>query len=75
MPEMGKTETLPPQFSGAKIANIMHLPSKIELTGDTVILANHIVFESKKIEIIGYDDLLVFPMESVLSANNEGRLG
>lgn len=71
MPQMGKTETLPPRFGGAKIANILYLPEKVQLTGDTVILANYLVFAGKKVEIVGYDDLLVFPMESVLSDNND----
>lgn len=75
MPEMWKTETLPQRFGGAKIANIVYLPDKIQLTGDTVILANYIVFASKQVAIVGYDDLLVFPMESVLSQNNDERLG
>jgi hypothetical protein len=75
MPEMSKTETLPQRFGGAKIANIVYLPDKIELTGDTIILANYLVFGSKKVEIVGYNDLLVFPMESVLSDNNDGQVG
>lgn len=72
MPEMSKTETLPQRFGGAKIANILYLPDKIQLTGDTIILANYIVFGSRKVEIVGYDDLLVFPLESVMSDNNDG---
>jgi hypothetical protein len=75
MPEMWKTETLPQRFGGAKIANIVYLPDKIQLTGDTIILANYLVFGSKQVEIVGYDDLLVFPMESVLSQNNDERVG
>jgi hypothetical protein len=75
MPQMLNTETLPQRFGGAKIANIVYLPDKIQLTGDTIILANYIVFASKQVEIIGYDDLLVFPMESVLSQNNDERVG
>jgi hypothetical protein len=71
MPQMWKTQTLPQRFGGAKIANIVYLPDKIELTGDTVILANYVVFASKQVEIVGYNDLLVFPMESVLSENKE----
>lgn len=74
MPKMGKTETLPQKFGGAKIANILYLPDKIELTGDTIILANYLVFAGKKVEIVGYDDLLVFPMEAVLSDNNDGAV-
>jgi hypothetical protein len=75
MPEMSKTETLPQKFGGAKIANIVYLPDKIELTGDTIILANYLVFARKQVEIVGYDDLLVFPMKTVLSDNVNGRVG
>lgn len=75
MPEMSKTETLPRKFGGAKIANIVYLPDKIELTGDTVILANYLVFASKHVEIVGYNDLLVFPIKAVLSDNVNGRVG
>lgn len=75
MPEMSKTETLPRRFGGAKIANIVYLPDRIELTGDTIILANYLVFASKQVEVVGYDDLLVFPMESVLSDNKDGQAG
>jgi len=75
MPQMWKTETLPQRFGGAKIANIIYLPDKIKLTGDTIILANYVVFASKQVEIVGYDDLLVFPMESVLSQNTDERVG
>lgn len=75
MPGMSKTETLPQTFGGAKIANILYLPDKIQLSGDTIILANYVVFASKQVEIVGYDDLLVFPLESVLSQNNDERAG
>jgi hypothetical protein len=75
MPEMSKTATLPERFGGATIANIVYLPDKIELTGDTVIVANYLVFGSRQVEIVGYDDLLVFPLKSVLSDNVKGDVG
>lgn len=48
---------------GVKIADTLYLPEKVELTGDTVLIARSIIFEGKDIEVRGNFDLHMFPFE------------
>ena len=70
------------KLSGAILADTLYLPEKVELKGDTIILARRLVFEGKKVVIRGYGvGLSIIPLEpDVLtepvngSARNYNRL-
>ncbi len=48
------------RLKGVQMANILYLPEKVELTGDTVFIANQIVFEGTDAVIKGYGKNVYF---------------
>lgn len=66
MPEMRdvRHETAP--LKGAYLADTLYLPEKTTLAGDTIILANNLVFEGKHVLVKGAHDLHVFPTQPVV---------
>jgi hypothetical protein len=52
------------KLSGAVLADTLYLPEKVELKGDTVILARRLVYEGDKVLIRGYGvDVALMPVE------------
>lgn len=69
MPEFQETRVVGKQMKGVQLADTLFLPEKVELTGDTVILANNLIFSGKRVVIKGPHDLHFFPMGPVLAVN------
>ena len=64
MPEMKLTRTAGKYLSGVYIADVLILPEKVETTGDTFILANHLVYEGPNPRISGEGGLYIYPIKS-----------
>src|SRR4051794_36691245 len=64
MPEMQVSRRLGDRLEGVQLADILYLPEKVELTGDTVILARQIVFEGRHAVIKGHGNVYFFPAEA-----------
>lgn len=71
MAELQQTRRLESELEGLQLADTLYLPEKIELSGDTVILARHIIFEGQNIIIKGPHDIHIFPIEDVVSIDND----
>ena len=69
MPEFQETRVVEKQMKGVQLADTLFLPERVELTGDTVILANNLIFSGKNVVIKGPHDLHFFAMGPVLSVN------
>lgn len=63
MPEMQVQRRLGKALKGVQLADILYLPEKVELTGDTVIIARRIVHEGKDVVIKGNHNIYTFPIE------------
>nr|MBA3768480.1 hypothetical protein [Acidobacteriota bacterium] len=61
--EMHASRRLAKQLKGVQLADILYLPEKIELTEDTVIIANKVVFEGRDVLIKGPHNIAVYPVE------------
>lgn len=53
IPEMQQNRMGSSRIKGAQLANVLYLPEKVELTGDTFILANKLLFEGSDVVIKG----------------------
>jgi hypothetical protein len=73
MPEFRETHVVGKKLQGVELADTMFLPEHVELTGDTVIIANTLIFSGKKAVIKGPHDLHFFALGSVLSVNMNAR--
>jgi hypothetical protein len=77
MPEFRESRLVGRQIEGVQLADTLFLPETVELTGDTVIIANQLVFSGKNVVIKGPHDLHFFamgPIQSVdLAAQRGGR--
>lgn len=69
MPEMYMTRRIGKQLKGAQFADVLYLPEKVEVTGDTVIIANQVIFEGRHALIKGNYNIYFFPVVT------EGALG
>ncbi len=70
MPEMQETHVVfGGQMHGVHLADTLYLPEKVEVTDDTVILANRVIFEGRNAVIKGHHAVYFFPV------NIEGVLG
>jgi hypothetical protein len=63
LPEMQQARRPGKKIKGLQIADTLYLPETVELTGNTLILARHIIYEGKNIVIKGPYDLHVFMIE------------
>jgi hypothetical protein len=63
--EFRKSEMTSNRLSGVRIADTLYLPEKIQLDGDTVIIARFLIFEGENAEIRGHHDLHIFPLEEI----------
>ena len=65
VPEMQETRFEQKPLSGVELAATLYLPERVELEGDTIILAKKIVFEGKDVVIRGHYSLHILPIESL----------
>lgn len=57
LPEFHNSEAMTNRFKGVKIADTLYFPEKVQLEGDSVIIAKNIIFEGSNVEIKGNFDL------------------
>jgi hypothetical protein len=69
MPEMKETKVFGNRISGVNIGDTIYLPEKVEITSDTVILANQVIFEGRHAVIKGNHSVYFFTVVT------EGVLG
>lgn len=69
MPEFRESRLLGKKVEGVQLADTLFLPETVELTGDTVMMANHLIFSGKNIVIKGPHDLHFFAMGPVQSVD------
>ena len=64
MPEMQETRVIRQgKMRGVQMADTLYLPERVEITGDTVILAKQVIFEGRNPVIKGNHAVYVFPIE------------
>jgi hypothetical protein len=51
------------QIKGVQLADTLYLPEKVEVTGDTVILANQVIFEGRNAVLKGNHAVYFFPVD------------
>lgn len=69
MPEMQLIRRLGRRLRGVQLGDTLYLPERVEITGDTVILARRVIFEGRNPVIKGNHAVYFFPVEM------EGALG
>jgi hypothetical protein len=65
LPEWHKVRRETAPLHGVYIADTLYLPENVEVTGDTVIVVNYLVFEGKNATVKGSHDIHVFPAQPV----------
>jgi hypothetical protein len=65
MPQMHSVRGEAEPLSGVYLADVLVLPQRVMITGDTVILANKIVFEGGDVLIKGAHNLNILPVEQM----------
>ncbi len=65
MPEMQQVRYLVKPLSGVQLADTLYLPEKVQVTGDTVIVAKNLVFEGNDVLVKGNYHISIFPAEEV----------
>ncbi len=50
------------RLGGLQLADTLYLPEKVDLTADTVIIANRVVFEGRDVVIKGNHNIAVYPV-------------
>ncbi len=63
MPQMSRVRQMSNRLSGAQLADTLYLPEKIELTGDTIIVARRLIFEGRQVLIKGPHNIYVYLIE------------
>ena len=53
------------QLKGLQLADTLYLPEKVDLTEDTVIIANKVIFEGRNAVIKGNHSIAVYPVQDV----------
>ena len=76
MPELQQSRLGLKKLEGLQLADTLYLPERVELSGDTVILARQVIFGGNNIVIKGPHDLHVFVVEPLAVATDvsESRL-
>jgi hypothetical protein len=65
MPEMQEVRYHPEPLRGVHFADTLYLPERVELSGDTVIVAKKVVFEGENVLIKGNYSITFLPMQKV----------
>lgn len=64
MPEMQEVKIGPGRLKGVQMAHTLYLPEKVELTGDTVILARNVIFEGRDAIMKGWSfSIALYPID------------
>jgi hypothetical protein len=64
MPELQETRVLRQrQIKGVQLADTLYLPERLEITGDTLILAKQVIFEGRNPVLKGNYAVYVFPVD------------
>jgi len=63
MREMQIERRLGKELKGVQLADVLYLPEKVNITGDTVIIAQRIVHEGADVVIKGPHNIYIFPIE------------
>ncbi|HEX8719424.1 MAG TPA: hypothetical protein VF736_02170 [Pyrinomonadaceae bacterium] len=74
MPEMRKQVFHSGVLKGAKFADTLHLPEKVSVEGDTVIIANNLVFDGDNVTIRGSHGVHIFVLDKVTTASGRGKV-
>ncbi len=61
--EMEEVKIGPGRLKGVQMAHTLYLPEKVQLVGDTVILARNLVFEGRDAVIKGNFSIAVYPID------------
>ncbi|MGE3468042.1 MAG: hypothetical protein AB7J13_14065 [Pyrinomonadaceae bacterium] len=69
IPEMRQKRFLGEKVKGIQMADPLLLPERVELIGDTLLLAKRIIFEGNNVVIKGHHNIYFIPLES------DGALG
>jgi hypothetical protein len=69
MREFKESRLVGNQIEGVELADTLFLPERVELTGDTVIIANQLIFSGKNPVIKGPHDLHFFAMGPIQSVD------
>lgn len=69
MPEMHEAKVVGSKIEGVQMADALYLPERVEITGDTVIIANKVIFKGRNAVIKGNHNIYFYPIET------EGVLG
>jgi hypothetical protein len=75
MREFHESRLVGKQIEGVQLADTLFLPETVELTGDTVIIANQLIFSGKNVVIKGPHDLHFFAMGPIQSVDLAARSG
>ena len=65
MPELQEVKIGSGKLKGVHMAHTLYLPEKVELVGDTVILAHNLVFEGRNAVIRGTFSISVYPIDQM----------
>ncbi|HEX5735632.1 MAG TPA: hypothetical protein VF131_22585 [Blastocatellia bacterium] len=65
MPEMQTVRYVEKSLQGVELADTLYLPEKIQVTGDLVIVARHLIFEGNDVLIKGNHNISIFPAGEV----------
>ena len=63
IPEMRDKRVLGEKVKGVQMADTLYLPEKVDLTGDTLLLAKTIIFEGNNVLIKGNHNIYFMPLE------------
>ncbi len=65
MPEMREVRYLDSLKGGVELADTLYLPERVQVSGDLVVLAKHVVFEGQDVVIKANHNISIFPAEGV----------
>ena len=63
--QMHEPRRLGNKLKGLQLADTLYLPEKVDLVGDTVIIANSVVFEGGDVVIKGNHNIAVYPVKEL----------
>jgi hypothetical protein len=63
LPELYVTRLGSKQIKGVQLADVLYLPEKLEITGDTVILAKQVIFEGRDAVLKGNHNVYFFAID------------
>jgi hypothetical protein len=70
MPEFREFREGSQKMQGVQLADTLLLPERVELTGDTVVIARQVIFSGKNVNIKGPHDLTFFPIGPIATLDS-----